>query len=166
MLARSINARNGAVADGPHTTPLYAFPQKASSVRVISNQKEWPSIRRENVGVVREGTYEDIRALCNEVSRGLGLVAFMSVISFFIYDSIVGGTSLGWLWLPSLTIAIVLATLVVGIPVLCLRLVMEIQRRPIGLVWFTTLKFAMTIWSLVSFVIAWRVAAAVANWMS
>lgn len=115
--------------------------------------------------MVSEGTYEEVRALCNELSRGLGSVAFFTVVAFCIYSWIAGGITLGWLWIPYIPLAIVLATIAVGIPVIVFRMKMEFTRPTIGFGWFFVLKLAATAWVFASFLIAWRVAAAVAGFL-
>ena len=112
------------------------------------------------------GTYQEIRELSNEVSRGLGSVAIFTIVAFCIYNWFAGDVSLGLLWIPFLFVAIIVATLAIGAPVLLLRAAIEIRRPTIGHGGFLALKFVFALWFLASFILAWLIAAALANWMN
>jgi hypothetical protein len=114
---------------------------------------------------VTQGTYEEVRGLSNEISRGLGSAALFTVIAFCIYHWITGGVTLGLLWIPFIFLVVVLATLAVGLPVLLFRMAIEIRRPTIGFGWFFALKIVAALWFFASFFVAWRIAAAVADWM-
>lgn len=111
------------------------------------------------------GTYQQTRALCNELSRGLGSAALFTVVAFCIYSSVTGYIKLGWLWIPWFLVSTLVATLAVGLPVLLFRMGMEFKRPTIGSGWFLALKVVAAVWFFGSFVVAWRVAEFTADLM-
>jgi hypothetical protein len=111
-------------------------------------------------------SYEQTRILCNEVARALGFAAFASVVVFCIYNWVTGDVELGWLWIAFIPLALLVATVAAGLPILILGAGLSLKRPALGIGKFFALKVASAVWFFASFVLAWWVSGIIASVMS